>query len=415
MEDNFPAWLKAIQNGSIGEARTRSFLLDRFWVLERSVDIEGADFIIQRRITSVNLLDKSPPRFGIVQAKFFASPKTTHDIHLEYLSEKDGTARKEFFLICHTGSEEDARSFLLTADDLVTDFVKVNGQVRVPASTLLASAQYEIKSKKYALDRMERALAFADFTKNRTFLSMFLPNARLDKNNIDPIYLEPIDNWWGDIPEGFFGIKQKIQTALLEIEYLHHELVTILESSDPEKALSMAEDIYHSLRSGYGLCIRLPEDMYNEDLHRVVLQHKKQVLTLKSCGLLDTFLSLTPMLKRMIAIDLAKHMPLDKQMIYCVNIQYDPKTFQVISVIGDVKAPEAFSPLSEEEGRSCYSRHWWIDAKVQNAIIFYSEVSHRMFGNKEENENWEEYFFKKDLYYVRHILDEIYERRFGED
>ena len=52
MDIKTPAWLKAMQNGVIGEARTKSFLLDRFWILERSVDIQGADFLIQRRITS---------------------------------------------------------------------------------------------------------------------------------------------------------------------------------------------------------------------------------------------------------------------------------------------------------------------------------------------------------------------------
>ena len=43
-------WLKRMENGTIGETRTKAFLLDRFWVLERSVDIEGADFLIQRKI-----------------------------------------------------------------------------------------------------------------------------------------------------------------------------------------------------------------------------------------------------------------------------------------------------------------------------------------------------------------------------
>jgi hypothetical protein len=42
-----PAWLTSQENGVVGEARTRAFLVDRFWVLERSVDIEGADFLIQ--------------------------------------------------------------------------------------------------------------------------------------------------------------------------------------------------------------------------------------------------------------------------------------------------------------------------------------------------------------------------------
>ena len=31
-----------MQNGALGEARTKAFLLDRFWILERSVDIHGA-------------------------------------------------------------------------------------------------------------------------------------------------------------------------------------------------------------------------------------------------------------------------------------------------------------------------------------------------------------------------------------
>lgn len=91
-----PAWLKAMQNGSIGEARTKAFLLDRFWVLERSVDIEGADFIIQRRLTQHNLLDRQAPRLGVVQAKFFGSTSTAHHIHKEYVLDEKGAPRDEF-------------------------------------------------------------------------------------------------------------------------------------------------------------------------------------------------------------------------------------------------------------------------------------------------------------------------------
>ena len=42
MREPIPAWLTAAQNGAVGEARTKALLLDRFWVLERSVDVEGA-------------------------------------------------------------------------------------------------------------------------------------------------------------------------------------------------------------------------------------------------------------------------------------------------------------------------------------------------------------------------------------
>ncbi|NHQ60156.1 hypothetical protein G9409_06050 [Chlorobium sp. BLA1] len=73
MDDKIPSWLKAMQNGALGEVRAKAFLMDRFWILERSIDIDGADLIIQRRITNKNLLDKNPPILGFIQVKFFES------------------------------------------------------------------------------------------------------------------------------------------------------------------------------------------------------------------------------------------------------------------------------------------------------------------------------------------------------
>ncbi|AJS58191.1 hypothetical protein [Paenibacillus sp. IHBB 10380] len=70
MEDK-PHWLLRMENGGLAEARTKAFLMDRFWILERSVDIQGADFIIQRRLTSQNILDATPPRFGVIQVKYY--------------------------------------------------------------------------------------------------------------------------------------------------------------------------------------------------------------------------------------------------------------------------------------------------------------------------------------------------------
>lgn len=115
-----PAWLKTMQNGSIGEARSRAFLLDRFWVLERSVDVDGADFIIQRRLTKKNLLDREAPRLGVVQVKFFGTPQTSHYVHKQYEVDGDGKPRSEFFLLCHSGGEEDQKAFLLAAEEPAT-------------------------------------------------------------------------------------------------------------------------------------------------------------------------------------------------------------------------------------------------------------------------------------------------------
>ena len=89
MKTHSPTWMKIMQNGTIGEMRTKSFLIDRFWILERSVDIDGADFIIQRRLTNKSILDKDPTRFGVIQAKFFESQKTNQYINRDYILDSE--------------------------------------------------------------------------------------------------------------------------------------------------------------------------------------------------------------------------------------------------------------------------------------------------------------------------------------
>jgi hypothetical protein len=98
--------VKRAQNGVIGESRTKSFLIDRFWILERSVDIEGADFIIQRKLQGQNILDDKPPRFGIIQSKFSQDERTQHLLKQEYVTDKNGKPYQEFFLIVNVGYED---------------------------------------------------------------------------------------------------------------------------------------------------------------------------------------------------------------------------------------------------------------------------------------------------------------------
>lgn len=396
--DHFPHWLKAMENGSIGEARTRSFLLDRFWVLERSVDIDGADFIIQRRLTSSNLLDKSPPRFGIVQAKFFESPKTNQVIPLEYLIDREGVPRKEFFLLCHTGKEEHAESYYLTAEDLVREFSEKDGKIRVPGSSILGSAKYKIESPRFTLDRMERALAHSDFAKNRHFVSWFLPNARPNIHDIDPLYLEPIDNGWGDIPEGFFDIKKAAEKGIFDLDDVKQDLVKIVEESDPEKALSVARDLYRSLRGGGHLYITIPDDIYNEDLHTVVQEHKRKVMHLREQGILDSFLAMKVKLEGFAQEDLRPHMPLGREAVYSLDICYDPETLQNVTI------SSTFSKANQNMGMN---RHWsgWIESAAPGHIVYCSIPGYGKInvGGKHV------------IIYFLEVLNEIYEMRFPEE
>lgn len=120
--ENVPGWMKAMQNGNLAEARARAFLMNRFWILERSVDVNGADFLIQRRLTKSNFLDEQAPRLGVVQVKFFETSATVQSVHAEYVVNPEGIPRKEFFLLLHTGDEQNEGLFFLTAEDVCRDF-----------------------------------------------------------------------------------------------------------------------------------------------------------------------------------------------------------------------------------------------------------------------------------------------------
>ncbi|HUT71039.1 MAG TPA: hypothetical protein VMW89_10215 [Desulfatiglandales bacterium] len=156
--NNFPNWLKALQNGSIGEIRTKSFLMDRFWVLERSVDIHGADFIIQRRLYDKNILDDQPTRFGVVQAKFAQDDRTKHYIKNEYILDKENNPRIEFFLIIHSGDEEEHKMYLLTSKDISENFsINKNSDFVIATSKVISSSKFQITNRKHSLDRIETA------------------------------------------------------------------------------------------------------------------------------------------------------------------------------------------------------------------------------------------------------------------
>ncbi len=65
---------KRQENGIKGEDRSRALLGDHFWLLSRSVDVDGVDLIVQEKVaTKRELVERhqSFENFGYVQAKFF--------------------------------------------------------------------------------------------------------------------------------------------------------------------------------------------------------------------------------------------------------------------------------------------------------------------------------------------------------
>ncbi len=418
MDDTFPAWLKAMQNGSIGEARTRAFLLDRFWILERSVDIDGVDFIIQRRLTTQNLLDRNPPRFGVVQSKFFAGPDTTHFVPKSYLVDKDNQIRKEFFLLCHNGTADKARSFLLTADDLVKGFeTEETDKVKIPGRILLNEPKFEVKAHDLALDRMERTLSLAEFTNNRAFLSWFIPQVELDPSNIDAIYQEPIDNWWGDIPPAFADMRRTAQKAIYCLDEARDPLQEIVKSSDPEYALSLAEQFFASYGSYDNVRVTLPKNLYNEEFHTVVLQHKKRVTTLRDAGLLDAFLLLKKQAVEKLLDDLVAKPPIDGKIVHQLTIIYNPTDFSGVQISSSYLSIDQFSRAPDKKGQLGHEApdlNTWLQKGEPGFVVYCWTPGRFAFQDKDKTEGWKSYYAGKGFIPIADLMNTIYELRFGE-
>jgi hypothetical protein len=326
-----------MQHGALGEARARAFLLDRFWVLERSVDVQGADLIIQRRLTGKNLLDREAPRLGVVQVKFFGTATTNHFVAKEYVLDQAGNPHKEFFLFCHAGDEDAPRLFIVHAPDLHQTFPAATREghegYSISYKALTSNQQFAVTSPKRALDRIEHQLELAEFSKNRRFLSMLLPSATQDLTAIEPLYREPIDNWWGDIPEGFRELKAKARQAMIDVEEIYDLLRQITEQVDPTDAEKILDQIAYHCRDGYGRwSISLPRGLYNEDLFQVSRIHKRTVELLRRDGLLDAFLAMKDVLRGKVTEFVVPRLPMGRDSVHLFTLEYNAASFAITNV-----------------------------------------------------------------------------------
>lgn len=419
MASEYPPWLKAMQNGSIGEARSRAFLLDRFWVLERSVDIEGADFIVQRRITTRNMLDREAPRLGVVQAKYFGTVKTKHHIHKQYVVDANGETRTEFFVLCHAGDEEAPRMFLLTALEISEGFRTIGPpgaeKYEISFDEIVSAKQYEVNNRKLALDRIERQLELAEFTKNRRFIAWALPSATNDLDAILPVYREPINNWWGDIPCGFMEIKKAARESMFTVEEIHEWLRKITEEVDPLKVEELVKRISYYCRDGLGRwSISLSNELDNPDLFSVCRQHKAKVERLKKDGLLDAFLLMSSTICKQISGLLAPMEPLDSKSMFRFAINYDINTLAVRAVT-PLSLREAEVQFGNGEGPSRYSPCARLDESVGITFATPGEL-HCCFSTKMNYVVAGKPATYRDPWYPLYddCLDEVFSLRYGE-
>lgn len=288
-------WLKAMENGALGEARARALLMERFWVLERSVDVEGADYLIQRRLTGRNFLDREPPRLGVVQVKFIQDEATSISLPKAYVCDAKGNAYTEFFLLIFSGREDRQKSFLFSAQDITRDFTEKShgdkSMLTLSGAHLLRSTTQAIFSNSSALDRIELALINANFMANRIFLSE-RRYVQLSPDQIEPDLALPVDSWYGSIKRSFHEEKKKLQRTVYDMEEVLDTMHQMLRSTDPVDAYNLYKSVI-SQHVNWSHQLSFPANYFNNvDLVNEVKSCRARLARLRELNLAGPYLHL---------------------------------------------------------------------------------------------------------------------------
>ena len=361
-----------MQNGALAEARSVALLLERFWILERSVDIEGADHIIQRRLSGRSLLDPTSPRLGYVQSKFYASGNTTQYIHRDYVVTADGHARAEFFLLAHAGAEDAAEMYFVPASLIAEDFEitpadhSQPGRYCIPGSRLLGNAHYRVADRRDLLNTLGHALHVADFRTNRQFMVWALPSDE-PAPVLEP-FNEDLDNWWGersDIHEMIEDVRRTAAKAQGDLLDVVDTLTEIQTTSDPRRAQELAE----GLADDYGEHAPLPRGLYDGDFQLALSQVAEVYDHLKQAGLLSSYSNLRASIEQKILAALQTRPTRDR--IDRVRLRYHPHSLALESI--DVAQAEVADdpPRPLEEPRGGASEVHGFEVAQAGEIVFF--------------------------------------------
>lgn len=295
-----PAWLKIMQNGSVGEARTKAFLLDRFWVLERSVDIDGADFLVQPRALGSRFTDRSPPKIGVVQAKYFQDVRTVHHIPQSYVLDEHGFALDGFFAVLHVGAADDAKIYLLSAAEMKATLDKTDEtppRFIVGAKAIAEKFRVD-QHRRQALDRIEHAITARTIGQSLHFYDrLHIPLYKITSDDIAYRYKLPIPNGQADIPKTYLEYREHLKFLTYEIEEGLTIIDKIMQEPDPRAALAVRENL-EEYRSGGSWRDGLTFSTRKIDLDWPYLvealdEHDARMAALETIGKLESYVDLS--------------------------------------------------------------------------------------------------------------------------
>ena len=332
MDEVWPTWLKAMENGTAGEARSKAFLIDRFWVLERNVDIDGADFLVQRRALAQRFTDRTPPRIGIVQAKYFQSRGTTHHIPQHYVCDADGVPFDTFFALLHLGEEDNASMYLLSAPQIQQTLALNTSQAspRFVVGTKALENKFLVTSRRQALDRIEHALAQQSFAQSAAFLDrLHIPFRRFESSDIDYDWTLPFPNPVGNVPEMFFEEKENLRKLIWDFEEVLEIIDSILTERDPKKALAAFGDLEQHI-DGYGkISFGHRNDFRMCDLEDAVRVQERWRAILETEGTLGAYVDMAMDVQDRIKMVLETTPLKDESYFVEVNLKYDVRRMTI--------------------------------------------------------------------------------------
>ena len=343
--DDTPTWLKIMENGSVGEARTRAFLIDRFWVLERSVDVNGADFLVQRRTTSQRFTDKAPPRLGVVQAKYFQDRRTTHYIARSYVVDETGQPLEGFFALLHVGREDKAEMYLLSASDIVRE-LSISGS-RTPESYVVGTAaiakRFKVGTLTTALDRIEHSLKIQSYDQVTAVLDRLnIPYRDFVDDNIDYEWTAPLPNPMANVPQLFREKKEELRRIVFEIEEVLETIDQIFVARDPERALALMDELHDHVDVGGRLTFGYFADFRWEDLQDALTVHKRWREGLVRDSLLDAYITLGTRLRKSLQAKLVEVTLANIDDFLEVDLRFDPTllTINHLTIAAGIKGEQ---------------------------------------------------------------------------
>ncbi|CAB5688334.1 Uncharacterised protein [Comamonas aquatica] len=193
---------------------------------------------------------------GYVQSKFLQDKSNSIYVDPDYVIDVNTQVRDAFFLIAHTGVEENQCMYFLDARQIVNDFSQVPAEnktnslkYRLPATELFTD-KYKL-SRSQILEKIETALAKADRAKNAAFFSPYIPGLQTE--------LKPLEFNQNNFPchADVDRLRHnRLSDELNELKLITPELVenikhllalarTLKETLDPIEAAYAASELMH--------------------------------------------------------------------------------------------------------------------------------------------------------------------------